>query len=680
MDKYDMAFQKFSGPEEDSVDKYDAAFQKYTKGSPAYSEGKQANSSLQGLVAAANGPLMGFGDEILAGLGTPLKAMVSGQKMGDTYRELRDGYRGMIDARTEDAPMTTAMTQLATSAPMIVLNPLGKVAGAVKSMIPGFNGVQTTAKVAGLGQRTAQTAASGFGYGTVQGMGDSTSEDMGGVLKDGLVSGATSAALGAAGTPVLSAMGAVGGNLAQRISKTSAYEAAKQKVAESLSRDARGTVFQSGQSNPINQVSSRLDKLGDEATVADAGGQNTKQLLDTLATLPGRTKDAAEQLIHSRQAGRADRLITAAEDGLSTQGQRLGPHLDQWITKREKDAAPLYSMLRKTTVNPTPTLQSLVTSADELGAVGLGREMAAARQMPFTLDAGKANGWTMNDLDHVKQGLDQKIAKQWDAAAGKLTPLGLAYQELKSKFVNELDAVTTNPNSGVSLYKSARDAFAGPSALIDAAQQGRSALSKDGASISNLVGDLSSSEQQAFRLGAYESLRNKLGKESGQTEILKMWKEPATREKLAAVFGDELSFRSFAANVAKEARLKGLESVGRGSQTAARQYGAGDLDMNALSQAGGAMAAAKTGNVMGALSTAKDVWNRVATPQTVRDQTGGLLMSKGLLAQENVAGLTDLIDMINKQNATNAQRWGATGSLIGSQLSVPLQIRGLLAQ
>lgn len=669
MDKYDLAYQKYSTSDA-PIDKYDAAYQQYSKPSPAYDEGRQSNSSLQGLVAAVNGPLMGFGDEVLGALGAPLKSLVNGQSVGDNYRELRDGYRGMIDARTEDAPVTTALTQLATSAPMIAMNPLGKAAGAVKAMVPGLKGAQSATQVAGVGQRTAQAAASGFGYGTVQGVGDSTSGDFGDVLKDGVANGATSAAFGAAGMPVLSAMGAVGGNVAQRISKTSAYEAAKLKVAEALSRDARGTTFQTGQSNPINQVSARLGKLGDEATVADAGGQNTRQLLDTLATLPGRTKDAAEQLIHSRQAGRAGRLITAAEDGLSTQGQRLSPHIDQWITQRERDAAPLYNQLRKTTVNPSAQLQSIVASADELGAVGLGREMAAARQMPFTLDIRpgasrngltnmpNSNGWTMNDLDHVKQGLDQKIAKQWDATEGKLTPLGLAYQDLKNKFVKELDTATTDPKSGVSLYKSARDAFAGPSALVDAAQLGRGALSKDGATIKNMVGDLSTSEQQAFRLGAYESLRNKLGREAGQTEILKMWKEPATREKLAAVFGDELRFRSFASNVAKESRLKGLESVGRGSQTAARQFGAGDLDVGALTQAGGAMAAAKTGNFMGALAAAKDGWSRVATPQPVRDEMGSLLLSKGLLASDNVSGLAEAMNKLNSGTHRMHSAWG----------------------
>jgi hypothetical protein len=70
---------------------------------------------------------------------------------------------------------------------------------------------------------------------------------------------------------------------------------------------------ESGALNPAGQVASRYRKLGPEAAVADAGGENTRQLLDVLTTLPGRTKDRAQIFIHDRQAGRAGRLVGAAD-------------------------------------------------------------------------------------------------------------------------------------------------------------------------------------------------------------------------------------------------------------------------------------------------------------------------------------------------------------------------------
>lgn len=106
--------------------------------------------------------------------------------------------------------------------------------------------------------------------------------------------------------------------------------------------------------------------------------------------------------------------------------------------------------------------------------------------------------------------------------------------------------------------------------------------------INQAVRGFTQSETDAFRIGALQSLREKTGTESGQTSLLKMWKEPATQGRLREVFGND--YRTFASAVAKEARLKGLESTGRGSQTAARLAGTADLDVAPLSQAAAAVA------------------------------------------------------------------------------------------
>jgi hypothetical protein len=630
-----------------------------------YQAGANAPGALRGLLSVANGPTMGFGDEIMGGVGGLYDTVVKGGNLSDNYKANRDYVRGAQDVEAQTNPIVTALTQTAASAPLLVYNGVGALGAKIAPRI---------AESSNLFMRMLKAGSTGAAYGTVQGAGNSTAEDAGGVLKDAAVSGVASGALGSAAVPVASVIGAAGRNVAQRVSTSSAADYAREKVAESLARDARGNVVQSGASNSIQQAAARFTKLGDEATVADAAGRNTNQLLDTLATLPGKTKDSAEQLIHSRQAGRAGRLIASAEENLGTQGQRLSPHLDRWAADRATASAPIYNQLRQINVQPSNDLRSVVQAADDLGALGEARKMATANQQRFGLDPAYPQAWNMGDLDHVKQGLDQLIAKQWNAAEGKLTPLGASYQGLKNRLTTELDSATTDPKTGASVYKAARDAYAGPSAIIDAAQQGRLALSKDGSAISNLTSDLSDSEMQAFRLGAFESLRNKLGKEGGQTEILKMWKEPATREKLQAVFGDETAFRQFSADVAKEARLKSLESVGRGSQTAARQYGAGDLDMSALTDAGGAVAAAKTGNALSALGSAKSAWNRVATPQLVRDQMGEILLSKGAEGRQNINALTAAAQNISRRNANVNRGSGLAGSLIGSRLATPIPV------
>jgi len=661
-----------------------------------YAAGRQADGWKQGLASVINGPLMGFGDEVLGAVGgaydsiknsnvfgdkvssVGLSGLVKGEKpkgFADYYRENRDYVRGMQDRQAEDNPITTAVAQSMASAPLLAYDGLAAAGSKLLPYLPKF--MQGSGVVAG----TVKGAATGGAFGAVSGAGNSTADTASGVMSDAGQGAMGGALYGGASVPVVRGVAAVGGNVAARVSNSSAYTQAQQKVAQALANDGRGSVVKSGQSNPVAQVSARLEKLGPEATITDAAGRSTNQLLDTMATLPGRTKDAAEQLIRDRQAGRGNRLINAASDALDTQGQNLSSQLDQWVADRATASAPLYGQLRQINVTPTANLQSVVTSADQLGATALGREMAAAKQVPFTLDANNPASWNMGDLDHVKQGIDQILtSRKAMNADGTLTPLGNAYLSLKSKLVNELDVATTDPQTGDSLYKAARNAFAGPSALIDAANQGRAAIYKDGSTIGRMTTSMSDSENQAFKLGAFEALRNKLGTQSGQTQILNMWKEPATQEKLKAIFGDEQSFRSFASNVAKEARLKGIETVGRGSQTAARQFGAGDLDASALADAGGAVAAAKAGHITGALAAAGKAWNSVSTPQPVRDQIGQILMSKGLLADENLGAILPLTNEINRRNSLMDQHIGGLlGLRIGSQLATPVQFPGLLS-
>lgn len=631
-----------------------------------YEAGRNDPSALsgvkRGLLSVLNGPTFGFGDEIAGAVGGAIDSLKPGGKfaqIGDNYRANRDFARGAQDLERETNPWTTGITQMAASAPM----------GAMKLFSAG-----ATAVPMGMAGQMGRGAATGGVYGALSGAGNSTADDLGGVGMDALKGGALGASLGGAAVPLGRVAGAAGGNIAQRVSENAAAKYAKEKIAEAFSRDGRGAVVQAGLSNPIMQAEARLGKLGDAAVLADSGGVATRGLLDTMATLPGATKDAAERMIRDRQAGSASRLIGAANKSLGTNGDRLAGTVDDLVTMRATASEPLYQQIGQTTIaQPSAALRAAVAAADELGATRIGQQMSTARQVPYTLDTQNPSGWAMRDLDHVKQGMDQLIAKQWDAVNGKLTPLGASYQQLKDRLVGELDSATINPATGASLYKSARDAFAGPSALIDAARAGQSSISKNEAAISQLTAKFSTSEQEAFKVGAFEALREKLGRsDAGRTEVLNMWKNPATRDRLQAMFGSESAFRSFAAETAKESRLKLLESTGRGSQTAARQYAAGDLDVPAMREAGQALGSAASGNIPGMLTSVAGAWNRVKTPEAVRDQMGKMLLSGGADARGNLFNLRDFTARINGDRALWANEAGLlgnpSGSLIGGGL------------
>ena len=634
---------------------------------PNYQAGRRAEGWQRGLVSVANGPLLGFADELGGALGGAYDTLTKpGGSFSENYQANRDFLRGAQDLERERNPWTTGLTQTAASLPL----------GLVKLGVGGANVVrQSAAPVMGTMEKLLRSAATGMGYGAAGGLGNSEADTLGGMAADTALGGATGAVLSPALGGVINTSAAVVGNVAQRASQSAAMQAAREKVAQALSRDARGSVFTSGQANPLTQALARYDKLGDPAVLADAGGVSTNKLLDQMVTLPGRSAETASQLLHQRTAGVGARMRADADSALGTQGQRLTDTVDSLISQREQAAVPLYAQLHRVDVAATPNLAGILNAADQLGATKLGQEIATAKQLPWTLDMVTPGRMAMRDLDHVKQGLDQLLTSRKAVNAdGTLTPLGNAYNNLKTKLLAELDQATTNPQTGESLYRSARNAFAGPSALIDAASAGRRAVNMDEAGIQQAVRALSSSEQEAFRIGAYEGLRQKLGTQGGQTNIMAMWKNPSTQEQLRAIFGDERSFRDFAANTAKEAALKRLQSVGQGSQTASRLAGMADLDNPALSGAAGAAAAVQSGNPLGLLTSANKLWSAVAMPETTRNQIGQILLSQGQQGRNNLLNMTGLIDRINQQSALLNQNSGQIGSQIGNQLAPRLYL------
>lgn len=615
----------------------------------SYAAGRNAPGAARGLLSVMQGPTFGFMDE-LAGVAGAGKALVTGGSPGQGYRDWRDYARGAADFEQEQNPIFTGLTRLAASAPTMLLTP-------------------TAAPAATMTGNAVNAAKTGFVTGTVSGVGASDAETAGGVAMDALKSGGLSAAMGAASVPVTRGMGSVYENVASRVNETAAMRSAREKVAEALARDARGTLAQQNPQAMTGQVSARLSQLGPEGRLADAGGDNTRALLDTLTILPGQTKPAVSTAIRDRQAGRADRMIGAAERSLGTGGERAASVVDDLIQTRSTAATPLYGRLHRMGVQADAELADLLNRADELGATGLAQRIATARpgSPPYSLSASQWNAnsgnLSMRDLDHVKQGLDQLVLKQ-TRPDGTVTPEGLALQELRASLLRKLDGATNG------FYKQARDAFAGPSALIDATNAGRRFMTQDDAATRGALAGLSASEQEAFRLGAFEALRNKLGRPGGQTEVLGMWKDKILREKLQAVFPNERAFREFAASAAGESRMKALEAVGRGSQTAQRQFAAGDLDVPAVTDMMQVMSGA--GGMPGVLSTLSRQWNRVQTPEPVRDAMGRLLLSQGPQARNALMEVDSAARAVAAQRARNANALGVGSGQATNALLLPL--------
>jgi hypothetical protein len=611
--------------------------------SEAETTGKELSKGTRLGMTALQGPTLGFADE-LTGLVGAGAALVQGKSPSEGYQQARDIYRSGVESYKEEQPIGAAVSQGVASLPLGMLN-LGR------SIAPNVGPV-------------LRSIGSGLGFGIVGGAGEA--KELEDVPLEAAKTGATSAVLGGATElgmkavrPVKQAITSQAGRIVPESVRdyfgTSSVDLARRRVAQAMLRDGATT----------DQVAARMAKLGDDAILAESSGYNTRDLLDTMATLTGRTKNYTEELIRSRQAQRGGRLAQAAETQLSPTGARLADSVESLITKRDVEATPLYEQLKTVSITLDDDLKQILDASKKLGAFARAEKISTGLREPFTLKNVKnATDVAMPDLDKVKRGLDDIISSKTAVNdRGEINEFGRSVVKLKQDFLKRLDEMTMD-SEGKSLYKSARDAYAGPSALISAAELGRTVINKPAATIRTFVKDMSDSELESFRVGAYEGLRDLAGTQAGQTRLLNMWKEPATQERLKEIFPSERAFREFASTVAAEARKKEIQSVGRGSGTAGREARMEDVNIENLKDTLNVASAAKTMDIGSLMNMLSGNMTRTAVPEPVRNEIGRILMSRASSGDE-IRMLRNAMEKMKREQEVQA----STSGLIGSQLT-----------
>ena len=613
--------------------------------SEAYRAGERMPTAARAMMNIANGPLTNFAPRI-AGAGAAVVDKITGRNPGVPFEALRQGYtdaaRGASDSFGDQNPLTSFGGQVVASLPLAA-------------------GAAPLKAGATMLQRGGQMAKTGATYGALSSAGAAES------LTDPAAAGAIGLGaamggfLGPAAGAVAGGAGAAASNVAARFRPRSAQDYAMSRVANSFLRDSQPGA------NTLDEARARLRELGPEARLADLGGgegQNARGLLDTIATLPGATKNDAEAAIRSRQVSRPARLDEATNAATGANGRRLYGTVNDLITQRRTDSDPLYAQVRGMAVPADPTVTDLVNTAKRLGLHREAAQTAEREGLPFTLEAG-ATQYAMGDLDLIKRAVDDKIGAAM--RAGK-NDTARSWRLYRDRLVGHLDPATGGA------YAQARSAYAGPSAMIDAAEQGRAFLNN------NVVPDqlradlnmLGASERDAFMVGVNEALRLKAGAQAGQTELMGLWKNRNLQERLRAVFPDQQAYDAFARRMAGEERLNRLNSVGRGSPTAPRQAALDDETGNLLSTMGD-IAAAKTGSPSAMVSLVRNMYGRAAMPEPVRDEIGRLMLRQGPQADAVLGDLSRYVETQGRKRAAQASRAGMTGALTGNGLLGLLQ-------
>jgi hypothetical protein len=448
------------------------------------------------------------------------------------------------------------------------------------------------------------------------------------------------------------AAGALGSNVAQRFNESSAVEAAKLKLAEVLSKSGKGSLFEpGGGGNALTQIEAKLANLGPDATLFDAAGQPTKVLLDTLATLPGQAKTYVEQLIRSRQATRPQRIMSAADESLKTGGAGYKTTLDALLEEKKTASKPFYDQIENLSVRVDDNLHKLLQRAPDAWKAA---EDLAIREGKVPIDLSKikaGDDLSFEALDTLKKALFTIAEKE--KVNFQPTAESRATNELRKQLTRKLDDLSPKDKDGKSIYKMARDAFGGPAELETAVIAGRTAMKNDQIGVSELMKDMSSSELEAFRIGALQALRDKVGTKAGQTQMLDFWRETKTSGPLKEIFGND--YRKFTAALFREESLKKIESVGRGSQTAQRLLSTADMDAAETAvQAGQAAASASQGNVGPLVGTFLNLGKKISTPEQTRNEMAKLLLEKGPFAMRTLRELPETVKRFNEAQAKQA--------------------------
>jgi len=594
----------------------------------------------QGAMTFAQGPTLGFLDEI--GGAAALGQLGQSYAMGGTdtppsradYTAPRDIVRGATRSFAEQYPIGSTALQMFGGA-----------------ALGGLGAARTGAMT--VPQRLGRALTTSAGTGGVTGAGESEADTFGGVGLDALIGAGTSAVLGTGTQGAGMGISAIGRRGVAPFRNQSAKDLARERLAQVLSREMPDKMQL--KNKPFQRFSQReLRRLGENAPLAAIGPQTVGQI-DLLASMPG---TAAKQLDMTRRRIASERgpiIETAAERLLNAEGMPFRATLSGFAQAKQAAAQPLYDQLRGTSFVADNGLVSLLRRAT--GAQGPARELAqvSGEDMPDLSQIKLGDRIPFEALDRIKRALFD-IEEGARGEFGKATERSRVYSGLRNELVEKLDELSPKDRTGNSIYRTARNAFAGGAEIETAMRRGSEALRLGVEDLGELVNGMSRGETDAFRLGAAQALRDKIGTQSGQTQLLNVWKEPALQSRLRLIFGN--NFNDFRRVLLGQERVKSVERAGQGSQTFARQEA--QRDLNDLMETVDVAQNVQTGNVPGIIRSGA---RRLQMPEASRNALARMLLLRGSAAQQEIADTQAYRNALARRRARAAS---GTGSAVGA--------------
>lgn len=332
---------------------------------------------------------------------------------------------------------------------------------------------------------------------------------------------------------------------------------AAQQLASVLAREG----FESVESIP--RVGEKgLDTLAD----ASQGGRFLLEGLANDAQSPG-VRRLATETFESRNAAQPQRILESLEQGAEIPSSlTVKQAIDATKIARANRADPLYAEARSQSYQPSEYFLQITNK--ETGSPEAYKALVDAEK---TLRTKRAAGQEIGDIDIIDE-----FKKSLDDTIGNLYRNGLNnkannLRDIKNKILDDVD-------QKIPEYKQARSAFAGDSALIDAAEQGKRILREDAEELRDIVGRYGDSEKEFFRLGAKKAIKDKLAlARQGNNSSTRIMQE-INLEKIKNAFPSDQAFQKFKSELQAEAKLYDTSQVLANSTTALRNSVQRDLN------------------------------------------------------------------------------------------------------
>lgn len=367
-----------------------------------------------------------------------------------------------------------------------------------------------------------------------------------------------------------------------------------------------------------DEAMAKLKTIGPQATLADVGGANVRNLGETVANSPGEGSQLA-QFLNDRIDSQPERLSQSLKTATGQNGDTFG-QLQALMTKRSQEAAPLYQKALSNPVPPDDTrlAQFLADPTVKKGfdqGLQISRLEALSKGEPFdatayTGDPALPVPASMKAADAAKKGLDDMVEAYRDPITGKLNldSQGRALAQVRGALIDHLDSI--NPD-----YAAARQSWSGPSHAMDLVNMGQRVLTTDPSVTAKTVSDLPAPDKAFFLNGVTKAIQDKIdGTPDGASAVRRIFGNSAVRAKIQFAFGDPTAYQNFADQMNAEAQYAATRNaILGGSQTARRLAGMSETGVNWTPHVVNALTGSPGEATVGVL---KDLGNYLSTPSS----------------------------------------------------------------